>query len=77
MAQWLALDLVGRKAEEVWTVTRGRETLIKIFADTTLLSEWEDGSHSLNCKRMKTREFKSKSATQDTDTGGRFWIEEP
>lgn len=77
MAKRLTLYLVGRKAEDFWTATRGQETLMIMFAEM-ILREEKDGSHSLCCRMVKMREFKIKfkSATQDTDSGGQLWIGE-
>lgn len=75
VAKWLTLSLVGRKAEDFWTATGGQETLMKMFTEM-ILREEKDGSHSLSCRMVKMREFKSKYkfATQDTDSGGQIWI---
>lgn len=55
-AKWLTSSLVWAKAEDLWTINRGQETLRNIFAEMTSLSEVKNGSHSLSCRMM--REFK-------------------
>lgn len=77
VAKQLTLSLVGRKAEDFWTATTGQETLMKMFAEM-ILREEKDGSHSLSCGMVTTRDFKSKYkfAIQYTDSEGQLWIGE-